>query len=810
MLQKYPLFPYFCAYFLGVLSFSFYKTHQKFWIFLGVTLLLGWISWGSKRSRLTGGLLLLLAFSLGLYRTSISSQSIATAGEPYPGIPQGTQVYEGKVVSYPQRREYGFSYRVRVHAWKKKNSWQPISTTAQISHFDSKAPSKGDLIRFRANLRTPRNAGNDREFNYARYLKVRSIELVGSISSATRWVQMAKVQNSVQRRINDFRSQVLQRAEFYLAPTRFSVFRGLVLGEKPRNHPKVLRTFRSAGVMHLLVVSGFHVGLVAFVFSFFGGWLFRRSAFLVERIPLWHVKAVAAGIGATLFCSFTDLPVPTLRALIGVWLFVLCLMVGRPRDGFAFWIVTAFLILWIQPLFVFDLSTQLSFLAVLGILIAWRLFPFHPLEGSSKLRKIFCWGRSALLITFAAWFFTLPILIFYFSRITLWAPLGNLLIAPTLGGVGIPLALTASVLSGPFSTLGDYLFCVFDGWMGWILKVLFWTENLSGTHLFVPRFFWVGWVSLGILGALLWTWKQNLILRHRWVSLSGIVVLLVTLLLFLNKNKATLERFTKVHFLSVGQGEAVLVISPNKKVALIDTGPGGPNRGNAAQRFIIPWLQTHGLNEIDLMVITHADLDHAGGALRLLDEYPVHEIWLPHDPKSLWLLRIKETLKKEQTRIRIFQSRFEKPIFWQGVQFQPLFGYEPSNSRWSRNNRSLVFQLKVHGFKVFMAGDIEKLAEQKLLQTHANLSADVLKVPHHGSRTSTTESFLRGVRPMHAVISVGWKNRYRHPAEEVLKRLKRHGIRIWRSDRCGEVVAHILPGELNLNSGIPCTDSIKY
>lgn len=794
--DRLPLLPYFVAFGTGVALAQGLPWTNHVWMVSIFVLFLAWLCWLAKWRRLTVLSLACACFFLGIQRFHSATEFSAPPGEIWPTVPEGSQIYEGVVSSYPQQTEHGFSFRCDLVGWQEGSQWKALNASAQISLIGRKSPKRGDRIRFRASLHTPRNFGNHREFDFERYAKTRGIDLTGTIGEDLRWVRIQKAQGRLRRFLNGVREQAIERAEIYLSPQHFAIFKSLVLGERMNLDVPVVQAFRSAGIIHLLVVSGFHVSVLALVFAFLASFLFRRSAFLVARTSIWRVKAFAAALGALFFCLLTDLPIPTLRALLAIVLILFGVLLERPRDGLALWVAGAFGILLYQPLFLFDLSAQLSFLAVLGILLALEMFPIRGEKSRGLISKLRKWLKAALVVTCGATFATMPVLVFHFSRLTLWALPGNFLFAPTLGTLATPLGFTAAFLAGPFAGIGNFFFSCFDQLLAFLLPMVLWFRKFPASDLWIPRPSWLSIVAFVALAWTLYFWKTNDRVRGKSWSLLVSACFLGVGIPYGAAAFFQGEPASEIHILHVGEGDATLALSKGGKAVLIDAGPGGAHSFDAGERIVLPWLRVHGIDRLDVLAITHVDADHAGGARSLVGQVEVGEVWLPKDRNSFFVQEIRREAVSREIPWRYVDAA-SAPEHWEDMSVVVLHPpHWVSLSDWKSNDQSVVVRIEQGGFRTLVTGDIERYAEENLLERQVDLRADLLKVAHHGSKTSSSLPFLKAVQPQDAVITSGWKNHFGHPSPEVIARLIGQGIRIWRGDLCGEFVVQMTAREI--------------
>jgi len=311
-------------------------------------------------------------------------------------------------------------------------------------------------------------------------------------------------------------------------------------------------------------------------------------------------------------------------------------------------------------------------------------------------------------------------------------------------------------------------FCIMPK-MDWILAY----------YLFLGYFFWR-------LRAKKEHKKINTVMQNLWKK--ALICILFVNLLFTIYGGITRE-FT-VHFLDVGQGDSCLIQTKSGKVILIDGGGDAKEEYDPGKRVLLPYLAEHQIGKIDCLIVSHADFDHIGGTIAVLEKVPVKQVILGKQfEENANLERLRQVAKKKKVQVKEVETgmkvKMEKEVtldvIWPDSQNQI--------SENGVNNNSFVFRLEYANFSMLFTGDIEKIAEEKILEqtSPALLKADILKVGHHGSKTSSIPEFVQKVNPKIALIGVGENNRFGHPNGEVVKRLEANGAKVCRTDEDGEI-----------------------
>ena len=586
-----------------------------------------------------------------------------------------------------------------------------------------------------------------------------------------------------------------------------AVGRAMLLGMRGQIPPELVEDFRKTGTSHLLAISGLHVGGLMFVSLGAAGWLLGKRWNLYLLVPLLVIWLYALVSGS---------PVSVMRAAAMGTVFLAALALGRPRSILPALALAAAVMSGITPRVLDQVSFQLSFAAMAGIALAqpyWtKLIAGDPGVDPSVLRP---WllpvpkaAMTALVISLAATLATWPLVAFYFNRIPLAGIPVTLLALPTL-----PFILLGTLATAAAGLIHPQLGQLF-GWIAWL-----------------PLSYLVGLVSQApgpmvsgswVAGPLLWAWyvmlmslllipggrgrARRLLDRLRWPGWRPAVAILATvrpttaattflgLAVLLAAGAVFLwwqvlsgpDGKLHVYFFDVGQGDSALIVTPGGRQVLVD---GGPEAGSAIGA--LAQALPAGDRGLDLVVLTHLDADHSRGLLEVLAKYRLGAVLTgPDGQTSPMYPRWQAALQREKLDVvpvwQPYRIDLEPGISLEVVNPPP----EPIGGTWEEeNNNSLVLRLVYGRVSFLLAADIEAEAEDYLVGHAPPLASVVLKVPHHGSKTSTTQGFLDHVDPTVAVISSGETNRYGHPHQEVVARLEEAvGVEgLYRTARDGSI-----------------------
>ena len=618
----------------------------------------------------------------------------------------------------------------------------------------------GERWRFTVRLRRPHGSVNPHGFDYEAWLLERGIRATGYVRlpsrrSADPSAQPERLAQFVPRPgywIERSRDAVRERFRAALPEHRFAgVLVALAIGDQRAIDPDEWQLFARTGVSHLMSISGLHVTMVAGLFAALVSFAWRRSERLMLALPAQKAAALAGFLAALAYCLLSGFAVPAQRTLHMVGVVAAALWSGRTQSASRVLAAALVLVLALDPWAVLSPGFWLSFAAVAVIFYvgAGRTAPAHWLVQ---------WGRVQWAVTLGL----APLLLVLFRQVSAVSPVANAVAIPLVSLVITPLALAGAVL--PFVWILELAHALMEA----LMALLEWLAILPGAvwHQHAP----LPWtVPLALVGI---AW----LLLPRGFPARGMGLLLM-LPLFALAPPGPKPGELWVTVLDVGQGLAVLARTGNHAL-LYDTGPAFNAFADSGNRVIVPYLRGEGIERLDALVVSHDDNDHAGGAASVLEAVPTGMLWssLPADHPLLDAAR---------WRLPCIAGRAWN---WEGVRFEFLHPAKeiPRGPRVRANNLSCVLRIEAPGGRVLLTGDIEREAERELLdRAPERLRVEALLVPHHGSGTSSTPEFVRKVAPRYAVFTVGYRNRFGHPREDVLTRYREAGSTVLRSDAAG-------------------------
>ncbi len=514
------------------------------------------------------------------------------------------------------------------------------------------------------------------------------------------------------------------------------------------------------GTNHLIAISGLHIGFVALCGFTLGSLLGRPLNLMFYRVPSAWAGHGLALVLALAYSALAGFSLPTQRALVMVAAVQLALLGRRHVRPSDLLILALATVLLLDPLAGFDLGFWLSFAAVAVLLLAFvgRTPSRQPRPGASLIRSQWVVFLGLLI----------P-LVLLTQGATLLAPLANMLAIPLVTFAVVPWLLFAAALAGVWPGLSGLLLRLAD----WGLTALeFWLvtlDELAGEALqFQPHLDWPGLVlaSLAVLILLL-----PVGLPGRWLGYPALA-----LAFCLPGERPPPLRLT---FLDVGQGLAVVVQTPRHSL-VYDTGPRYSDRMDAGGAIVAPYLRRRGVSELDAVVVSHGDNDHAGGLKGLLTAIPATRLWLGEPSRLDSGASLPESLAALEPR----DCHENRSWRWDGVRFSLLFAGQPAEA--NSNNHSCVLLIEYAGQRLLLAGDIEREVEWRLIgRERVPEALTLLQVPHHGSVSSSTPVWVERVRPEWAVVSAGYENHLGHPHPDVEARYREQGSELLHTGELG-------------------------
>ncbi|WP_369902561.1 DNA internalization-related competence protein ComEC/Rec2 [Bacillus manliponensis] len=652
----------------------------------------------------------------------------------------------------------------------------------QLSYKISSHEQKEKLIKlqpgmvcvFQGEQKEPPRARNFHAFDYHDYLLKRYTHFIFEAATISHCVQQ---ETSFVHWLLSLRQSSVSHIADVLPKQSAAFMNALLFGDRQHMTSDVEDQYQLFGLVHLLAISGSHIVLLTAIcyFILLRVGVTRESAtmVLIVCIPLYMFFA---GASASVVRA-------SLMGVIVLWTVVYTVRLCS-IDAIS---ITAIVMLFYDPYVLFDIGFQFSFVGSLALLLSSS----NLLNAQENLIK------SAIYVSLLSQLASMPILLYHFGYFSPYSVLLNIIYVPFLSLFVLPCSIVIALLMLLFPLLAT-----------WLAKVLSFCITLSNDLLkycealpFVQLTFGVTSPLLvvvyccSILSIFL-SWEGLIWKKYRSICIGIFLLISIGHYMF-----PYVKGTGKVTFIDVGQGDAILIRLPYEKgTYLIDTGGAllikkekwqqKKNNFTIGEDILIPFLRKEGVREIDKLILTHGDMDHAGAAKEVLQSIPVKEVIFGKKKQDAQLeSKLKQLAHKKNIPVHMAKEG-EKWIAGD-AEFTIL---APEGDEEGDNDASIVLFASMGNRTWLFTGDLEEKGEKELVETYPNLRADILKVGHHGSKTSSTVQFLDHVKPKVAVISAGEKNRYGHPNKEVVDRLIERGIKVWRTDEQG-AVSYIFQGE---------------
>ncbi|HEU4400701.1 MAG TPA: DNA internalization-related competence protein ComEC/Rec2, partial [Candidatus Polarisedimenticolia bacterium] len=632
----------------------------------------------------------------------------------------------------------------------------------------------GDRLRLTARLAPPRNFRNPGSFDYAAYLKARDIDFIGTIKSARLIERLPGARRSFTGLCPALRGGIVARLRRASGPdggATASFLAAILVGERDDLPPALEEALLKAGVYHIIALSGLNVGLMALLILSLGrllplGASGRRALVILGVAAYWAVARPSGSID---------------RAALMALLHFGGGLLQRRVPALGSLAIAAVLLLFRNSAWITDAGFQLSFAATLAIILWPAGAVDRPPARRTPMDRIRLGLAAPLRVSIAALAGTALVGAHHFQSLTPAALLANLVAVP-IASLLLYLALAIVVLEPLLPVVAGFLATVAGGsiaLLGRVCSLLAAVPGLS-FHVVPPPAPLVLWSGAALLVACL---ARRITLRRA----AGLQVVAAIIWSACAGRAPRAPHALAITALDVGQGDALLVEFPNGTTMLIDAGGFGRSSFDVGAKVVAPALRALGHLRIDILAITHAHRDHLGGAAAVLGQLHPGALWLGRMPPGDGAIEALERLAAERS-IAVVRPRRGVHLGIGGSLVEvlnPGAGVSPSGA--AVNDDSLVLRVVYGDQKALLTGDLEAPLESLLLREGRKVEAGLLKVGHHGSRTSTTAPFLARVGPRMAVVSVGAGNPWGHPDREVLDRLRAAGVTIGRTDRDGAI-----------------------
>jgi DNA internalization-related competence protein ComEC/Rec2 len=628
----------------------------------------------------------------------------------------------------------------------------------------------GDSLYIEGEFKQPEEARNYKGYNYKQYLKTKKI--IGTVE-----LEKAKILKSSNGSfIHNIQKYIKDTINGTLTDEEGNLLLAILLGDKDKLSEDIQESFKTSNLSHMLAVSGAHVSYI----------ILGLTYVLQNSIIGKKNGKIVCIIFLLVFMAITNFTPSVTRACIMAVLTLFSGIIYRKSDVYTNISVAALITLIFNPYNLLDLGFQLSYGGTIGIIIFIK-----RIQEKKSNSKVINYIKQMALVSIYANIIIIPIMMYHFNTVSFTFIISNIMASPILGIIVITgfLFIITSITVKPLTSL---IAIFIKPILSILIKISQICSKLPFSNILVVTPYMFNVISYYAI--ILYCIKSKKNNKCKIIICLLIVLILINFIIYIFPQKL------RIFFIDVGQGDSTLIITPDKKTVLIDGG--GSDSFDVGEKVLLPYLLDRRILKVDYVLISHFDTDHCGGILTIMEKVKVKNIIISEQAEhSENYERFKKLMIHKKIRL-IEVKKGDKIKIGRYSEFKILFPTSRLLSENPLNNNSIVAQFNYNNFKMLFTGDIEKLAEQQILKAEkAEIRADILKVAHHGSKTSSIPEFIKAVKPKIALIGVGKNNTFGHPNQQTIKNLENIKCRIYRTDLQGEIIIKIdQKGRMNVKS----------
>ncbi len=628
----------------------------------------------------------------------------------------------------------------------------PSTVQSAVNHFHA-----GERWQLSVKLKRPHTTYNPHGYDFEGWALENNIRAMGSINNKSGYKKLNNFVWWPSYLVEHWREKVGNHITQTLANKPYTgVIRALVVGDDSQITQAQWSVYLRTGVNHLMSISGLHITMLAGLAFAIAAFIWRRIPFLVLRMPTRKAATIIGLVVAVLYALLAGMSVPTQRTLYMLITFAAALLFSRNLAISRALAIALIVVVLLDPWATISAGFWLSFsaVAIIAYVSVGRLAAAH-------------WLREAINTQWAVTIGLLPLLIVTFGQSSIISPLANAFAIPIISLVVVPLAIAGSLIHVDFILQTSHFI------LALCMQGLTWLATLPTWRQAAPPMWAMATAVFGVLWLLL---PRGF--PQRWL---GLILLLP---LFYVSSPRPMQGAMQVAVLDIGQGLSVIVKTTNHTF-LYDAGPKYNEQSDAGGRIVVPYLRGEGIKKLDGFMVSHNDIDHSGGAPSVLAQIPVG--WFASSFTQ------SDSMILPPSALKCFAGQHWQ---WDGVSFEVLYPNWQSydDESLSDNNRSCVVKVTSQFGSILLTGDIEEMAETRLLEANIDkVHSDVMVAPHHGSKTSSTVGLVEAVGAKHIIFTVGYLNRFKHPKPMIEKRYEESGAWLYRSDYNGALLIDFTP-----------------
>ena len=687
----------------------------------------------------------------------------------------------GTIVSSKKEKQYINEYKIeteKINNIKLKKKFILLTKNKEIEY--------GNKIKLEGTYIKPSKSRNYRGFDYSNYLKTENIygtieqngkiELIKEKNINYLFINLYKVKNKIIKNINNK----------FPEETR-GVVLGILLGDKSSIEEDVRQNFADSSLSHILAVSGTHISYVVICISV-----------LFKKLKLnKNIRKVLTSLVLFMYLYLVDFSVSATRAVIMSTIVIMQMLFYRKQDTITTIAFSSIIILINNPYSILNIGFLLSYGGTIGIILFVNRISIESKEDFFQRFKSYL--KDICIVTISAQTIIMPIIIYYFNTISFTFIISNIIASLIIGPIiMIGLVIIAiSFFKIPIISLIIRFYNI-------LIVILVRTADIiskipmSKIYLKTPTtleiIFYYSVVFL--IALLIYIKKSNrkfikktiqidiYNLKNFFINNRNKVLIFISIVSLISITSIKIPKELKINFIDVGQGDSCLITTPQNKKVIVDSG--GSESYDVGKNVLLPYLLDKRITKIDYIMISHFDTDHCKGFEYVLENIKVKNVIISKQSEtSENFKQIMKIIRKKRINLIIVQK--ETKIKIDNFTTVDILSPQSESIADNMNDNSIVAKFEAYNFSILFTGDASEKIEKELIKEKINLKSDILKVSHHGSKTGTSEEFLKSVKPKIALIGVGENNKFGHPTKDVIKRLTENKIKIYRTDTDGEI-----------------------
>ena len=709
----------------------------------------------------------------------------------------------GTIISDIEEKDYKHTYKIKVELINGDRSYKGDYLLINSKKFKANEKLEyGDKIQLKGIYKKVPGQRNYKGFDYQFYLKTQNI--YGIVYESGNFTKILKKRNTNIFNIisHNLGINIKENIKKVLPERTANLEIGILLGDSEEIEEDIKKAFQNSNVTHMIAVSGQHIGYVILMIKY----IFQKRIFGIRGQKIISVIIIL------LFIRLTGSTLSVFRAGFSIILYIIASLIHRKADVKTTISIVALISIIRNPFNIFNVGMQLSYAGTISIILFYNILIEKITNISSNIysqelqldsnegvkisiqnklekmnKKSIRFVLESFALTLSANIFIIPIMIYHFNTISLTILFSNLIIGP-LVGVSMILGFLATFLSFISIKISKIPGFILNLILNTVIKIAKFFGNLRISKIYVVTpsvlqiaFFYI--VTFVVFYSIKNSQKVKKIIIINRTIVKKIILIILIISIIIKISVFIIPKNLMIYFVDVGQGDCSLIITPHNKKILIDGGGSSDqDEYNVGQQTLIPYLLDRKIKTIDYIIVSHFDSDHVGGLLTVMEELKVNNVVISKQGNDSENYRIfKRIVRKKKINVIMVEnskkSALQKLRIDNDLYFDILW---PNNSKLIAenvlNNNSIVCKLHYKNFSMLFTGDIEEIAEKQIVQEYKGnlqvLNAIVLKVGHHGSKTSSIQEFIEVVEPRIALIGVGENNKFGHPNKGVLERLK--------------------------------------